>query len=633
MEPLAGDDPTAIAGYQLRARLGAGGMGRVYLAFTAGGRAVALKVVRPELGDDRDFRERFRQEVAAARRVNGLYTAQVLDADPDARPPWLVTAYVPGPSVYEAVAGHGPLPTDTVLLLMAGIAEALQVIHGAGLVHRDLKPSNVLLAADGPRVIDFGIARAADATSMTRTGMAIGSPGFMAPEQVEGQSATPAVDVFALGAVAAYAALGRSPFGTGNDASILYRIVHTPADLEGCPPALRGLIERCLAKAPAQRPSPAEIIEECRARTAGHTLQIAQAWLPAAVSADLARHLPPTAPPQAMPLSPVPPYPATPQPPAPYPPTPQPATPWPTPQPPAPQYQTPTPPGYQPTVPAGPNWSAPGGTPWPPGPAATPVPPGQPTPIPPGQQGWPGQQGQPGWQAQPGWPGQQGQPPARPRRLSRGVLIGGAVALLLAAGIGGGAAALLSKSSNSSSTGQGGTGQGTTAAGSTTSGSPTTSQSAASVRQSTTSAAASTPANPAACVTGTWRAVDQQVINNINGQQVVFTGSGAVSTFLPNGQITTNYGGEVLSATVDGANWTETLQGVVNGHWAIEDGQIAYSSLKSSGTELLEENGVYNNSGPLEALPSAAPFQCSGNTFRESFPTGGSDQLTRVTSG
>jgi serine/threonine protein kinase len=150
MESLAGDDPAEIAGYRLGARLGAGGMGRVYLAFTAGGRPVALKVVRPELGDDPDFRARFRQEVTAARRVHGLYTAQVLDADPDASPPWLVTAYVPGPSLQQAVAGHGPLPADAVVLLMAGIAEALQVIHGAGLVHRDLKPSNVLLAASFP---------------------------------------------------------------------------------------------------------------------------------------------------------------------------------------------------------------------------------------------------------------------------------------------------------------------------------------------------------------------------------------------------------------------------------------------------------------------------------------------------
>ena len=178
---------------------------------------------------------------------------------------------------------------------------AAKRVHG---LHRDLKPSNVLLAADGPRVIDFGIARAADGTSMTRTGLAIGSPGFMAPEQAEGLPVTAAVDVFALGAVAAYAVLGRSPFGTGNDAAMLYRIVHRPPELDGCPPSLRDLIERCLAKVPGQRPSPGEIIDQCRARTTGHPLQIAQSWLPAAVSADLASHLPPTAPPTVPPTAP-----------------------------------------------------------------------------------------------------------------------------------------------------------------------------------------------------------------------------------------------------------------------------------------------------------------------------------------
>ena len=296
MEPLTGDDPDQIAGYRLRARLGAGGMGRVYLAFTAGGRPVALKVIRPELGDDRDFRDRFRQEVEAARRVHGLYTAQVLDADPAATPPWLVTAYVPGPSLQEAVSAHGPLPVDTVLLLMAGVAEALQAIHAAGVVHRDLKPSNVLLAADGPRVIDFGIARAIEATTVTRTGMRVGSPPFMAPEQVEGLPVSPATDVFALGSAVAYAALGRLPFGAGNEHAMLYRVVHQAPDLDGCPEPLRALIARCLAKTPAERPSPGEIISECRRHTAGQTLQIAQSWLPAAVSAGLAGHEPPFAP-------------------------------------------------------------------------------------------------------------------------------------------------------------------------------------------------------------------------------------------------------------------------------------------------------------------------------------------------
>src|ERR1700735_1375877 len=160
MEPLSGDDPTEIGGYKLRSRLGAGGMGRVYLAATPGGRRVALKVVRPELGDDPDFRTRFRQEIAAAQRVRGLYTAELLSADPDATPPFLITAYVPGPSPQRAVAAHGPMPAETVIRLVAGVAEALQAIHAVGVVHRDLKPSNVVLGPDGPRVIDFGIARA-----------------------------------------------------------------------------------------------------------------------------------------------------------------------------------------------------------------------------------------------------------------------------------------------------------------------------------------------------------------------------------------------------------------------------------------------------------------------------------------
>ena len=159
MEPLTSDDPVEIGGFRLRARLGAGGMGRVYLASTKGGRRVALKVVRPELGDDPDFRSRFRQEIEAAQRVRGLYTAELINANPAATPPWLVTAYVPGPSLQQAVAEHGPMPAETVILLMAGVAEALQAIHDAGVVHRDLKPSNVLLAPDGPRVIDFGIAQ------------------------------------------------------------------------------------------------------------------------------------------------------------------------------------------------------------------------------------------------------------------------------------------------------------------------------------------------------------------------------------------------------------------------------------------------------------------------------------------
>ena len=269
VQPLASDDPAEIGGYRLRARLGAGGMGRVYLASTPAGRSVALKVVRPELGDDQDFRARFRQEIQAARQVHGLYTAQLLDADPAATPPWLVTAYVPGPSLAQAVAENGPMPEAMVFRLIAGVAEALQAIHAAGVVHRDLKPSNVLLAPDGPRVIDFGIARALEATALTRSGMMVGSPQFMAPEQIRDQPVTPAIDVFALGSLAVYAARGRPPFGEGHSAALSYRVLHEPPDLDGCPPQLRALIESCLRKEASARPAPGQILEFCLAHTPG----------------------------------------------------------------------------------------------------------------------------------------------------------------------------------------------------------------------------------------------------------------------------------------------------------------------------------------------------------------------------
>lgn len=259
-------------------------MGRVYLAFTPAGRPVALKVIRPEFGDDSEFRQRFRQEVAAARRVHGIYTAQVLDADPDAVPPWLVTAYVAGPSLHEAVTSHGPMPEQTVAGILAGVAEALSAIHAAGVVHRDLKPSNVLLAADGPRVIDFGIARAADGTALTSSGVRVGSPQFMAPEQILGQEITAAVDVFALGALGAFAALGRPVFGTGEEMTVLYRVVHGEPDLAGCPPALRDVLARCLDKDPGARPELAEVIALCREQAAALAGANEQSWLPAAVA-------------------------------------------------------------------------------------------------------------------------------------------------------------------------------------------------------------------------------------------------------------------------------------------------------------------------------------------------------------
>src|ERR1700691_2172676 len=257
MEPLTRDDPGQIAGYRLRARLGAGGMGVVYLGSTPGGRSVAVKVMRPELGDDRGFRERFRQEIDAARRVHGLYTAQVIDADPTAVPPWLGTAYVPGPSFQEAVAAHGPMPVQTVYQIVAGVAEALQAIHAAGVIHRDLKPSNVLLAQDGPRVIDFGIARALAASPTTRTGATMGSPDYLSPEQILNRPVTPAIDVFALGSLAAFAAVGRLPFGRGHITEVAHRVVQEQPDLAGCPAGLVPLIEACLQKEPPAPAAPA----------------------------------------------------------------------------------------------------------------------------------------------------------------------------------------------------------------------------------------------------------------------------------------------------------------------------------------------------------------------------------------
>jgi serine/threonine protein kinase len=255
-------------------------MGRVFLGRSAGGRPVAVKVIRSELAADPDFRGRFRREVAAARRVNGLFTAMVVDADVDAEEPWLATAYVPGPSLAEAVRDHGPLPTGSVLALTAGLAESLAAIHAAGVVHRDLKPPNVLLAEDGPRVIDFGISRAAEATSMTRAGFVIGSPGFMSPEQAEGGEIGPASDVFSLGAVLVYAATGESPFGSGMTAALVYRVVHGAPRLDGVPALIRPLVERCLAKDPRERPMVRELLAVADAEADAYAFHSATGWLP-----------------------------------------------------------------------------------------------------------------------------------------------------------------------------------------------------------------------------------------------------------------------------------------------------------------------------------------------------------------
>ncbi|MEU6555686.1 LamG-like jellyroll fold domain-containing protein [Streptomyces sp. NPDC046915] len=261
MAALEPDDPGSVGDYRLLSRLGAGGMGQVFLGRSPGGRLVAVKVVHAELLRRPEFRSRFRREVEAARLVSGAFTAPVIDADPDAPLPWLVTSYIAGPSLEQAVAERGPMDAGAVRALAAGLAEALVSIHAVNLVHRDLKPSNVLLAEDGPRVIDFGIVRSVEADSITRTGHMAGSPGFMSPEQVNGEPVTPAADVFCLGAVLAFAATGDNPFGGGPTPALLYRVVHNEPQVDRiADPALRSLIAACLAKAPGDRPTPREIL-------------------------------------------------------------------------------------------------------------------------------------------------------------------------------------------------------------------------------------------------------------------------------------------------------------------------------------------------------------------------------------
>ncbi|MEY9929809.1 serine/threonine protein kinase [Catenulispora sp. GP43] len=290
MYPLGAGDPRTMGEYRLLARLGDGGMGTVYLGRTPGGRNVAVKLIRREYAADQEFRRRFRQEVAAARRVSGRWTPPVLDADTEGSQPWVATAYVPGPDLSQAVRQFGPLPTSTVCALGVGLAEGLLAVHGAGLVHRDLKPSNVLLSVDGPRMIDFGIARALDgsATALTQTGSVIGSPGYMAPEQASGQPAGPPSDVFSLGAVLATAATGRSPFGqTGDPVAAMYKVLHDQPDLDGLPDPLHEAVEACLQKDPARRPSPQQVRDLLHS---GSPVTVGQpGWLPPAISDSVAR--------------------------------------------------------------------------------------------------------------------------------------------------------------------------------------------------------------------------------------------------------------------------------------------------------------------------------------------------------
>ncbi|KMS85177.1 MULTISPECIES: bifunctional serine/threonine-protein kinase/ABC transporter substrate-binding protein [Streptomyces] len=275
-EKLAPSDPARIGGHRLLARLGAGGMGVVYLGRAESGELAAVKVILPEYADQPEFRARFRREVAAARRVDSPWAVPVTGADPDAPAPWLATAFVPGPSLAEAVAARGPLPPRGVRVLGRMLARALTAVHDAGLVHRDVKPGNVLLAVDGPRLIDFGIARAAEETALTSSDVVVGTPGFLAPEQARAHPATAASDVFALGCLLSYAATGRPPFGTGAVDALLYRTVHDEPDLDGLPDGLRELLERCLAKDPAARPAAREVDEALGEDTPADTAD----WLP-----------------------------------------------------------------------------------------------------------------------------------------------------------------------------------------------------------------------------------------------------------------------------------------------------------------------------------------------------------------
>ncbi|ADI09211.1 putative serine/threonine protein kinase [Streptomyces bingchenggensis BCW-1] len=281
MEPLGAEDPQVIGAYRLLGRLGSGGMGRVFVGRSAGGRTVAVKVVHAHFSLDHEFRARFRREVEAARRVGGEWTAPVLDADPDARVPWVATGYVAGPSLSQAIADEGALPEPSVRALGAGLAEALVAVHALGLVHRDVKPSNVLLALDGPRLIDFGIARATQGTvSLTSTGASIGSPGYMAPEQILGKGVDGAADVFSLGAVLAYAATGEPPFLGDSSAALLYKVVHEEARLgRGLTGELRDLVAACLAKDPAARPTPERIVNRL-APDGGASSLVRPGWLP-----------------------------------------------------------------------------------------------------------------------------------------------------------------------------------------------------------------------------------------------------------------------------------------------------------------------------------------------------------------
>jgi serine/threonine kinase PknH len=594
LEPLSAEDPAEIGGYRLHSRLGAGGMGRVYLAVTPGGRPVALKVVRPEFGDDPEFRRRFQREVQASRQVHGLYTAEVLDADPDAAQPWLAAAYVPGPSLQQAVASHGPLPQQTVLLLIAGVAEALQAIHAAGLVHRDLKPSNVLLAPDGPRVIDFGIARAIAGTSVTRTGMMVGSPQYMAPEQIADRPLSPAIDVFALGALAAYAVSGRSPFGEGSDPAVLYRIMHEPPSLDDCPEPLRALIGRCLAKEPAGRPEPGQIIRTCRSASAGHALQIAGSWLPAAVAADFGDRTAPAAP--AGPGQ-------------------------------AGFQQA----GYQPAeyrqAGFGPFGYGQSGSAQPGAMPAGAVPAGarQRGAMPPGAMP-PGRQFGNRTRAGTGPTARPGGSPDDVRRGSAGkAALVAVAAVVLVVAVVGGLVALRNPANQRPAAGAAGGSRGrgsAPAAGATAS-------PAAAGRGSAAAGQAGQAAAQASCVVGSWAGQTEKVINRIGGEPVSFTGRGADQVLRADGAGRTNYGLKtVFTASLAGHHWDYIVRGWAAFTWTTQHGQLLIGGVVPHGGWTLREDGRYDNSGTLALNEAPERYACTGRMLRV-FTASGSVVLRR----
>ncbi|MFC8436091.1 serine/threonine-protein kinase [Streptomyces sp. NPDC057253] len=271
--------PEYAGHYRLESCLGSGGMGVVHVARSTSGMKLAVKIVHAEFARDPEFRGRFRQEVAAARKVSGAFTASVVDADPDAERPWMATLFIPGPTLSDEVKRNGPMEPAQLRRLMAGLAEALRDIHRVGVVHRDLKPSNVLLAEDGPKVIDFGISRPKDSELRTETGKLIGTPPFMAPEQFRRpREVGPAADIFALGSVMVHAATGRGPFDSDSPYVVAYQVVHDEPDLSDVPANLAPLIVRCLAKEPEDRPTPDELMRELRSVAASYDTQ---AFIPA----------------------------------------------------------------------------------------------------------------------------------------------------------------------------------------------------------------------------------------------------------------------------------------------------------------------------------------------------------------